>query len=125
MFSANVRVVRKGGVNFHKFQEDKVKNLLDKWAEYMYTWEGMARGCTVSQVFIKSWVADSEEKLQAADRKDVEAVKGAIDSLLPRYREAINEYYNLGARVLIFAHKATFEESKEQIRPLLTKRGLL
>ena len=63
--------------------------------------------------------------MHAADRQEVEAVKGAIDSLLPRYRDAINEYYGLGSRVFKFAKPATFEDAKEQIRPLLAKRGLL
>ena len=125
MFSANVRVVKKSDVNFHSVEEDKVKNLLDKWAEYMYTWEGIARGVNLCECFIKSWVKDFEEQVHAADRKEVEAVKGAIDSLLPRYRDAINEYYSLGSRVLKFAKPATFEDAKEQIRPLLAKRGLL
>lgn len=109
---------------------DDVDMLLGMWVEWMLRPEQLVEGypAEASGGFIPSWCKDTEEAAACADAETIARVDAAFDSLLPRYKDAIYKHYSLtksGTNVWRFAHPATIEDAKAEIRVLFVKRGLM
>lgn len=109
---------------------DDVDVLLGMWADWMRHPEALAASYPdkASGGFIPSWCKDTEEAAECADAETIARIDAAFDSLLPRYKDVIYKHYSLsrsGANVWRFAHPATMEDAKAEIRALFVKKGLL
>lgn len=104
---------------------DEIDVLLDLWADWMRRPPAVDTDSDIAVGFMKGTLKDSEELQATAEAETISRVDAAYESLAPIYKDAINRRYKLGSRVWRFAKDVTFEDAKEAIKPLLSKKGLI
>ena len=104
--------------------DKRLDELLDNWAAWMRQ-GSVGRGLPTKSVGLRSTSGqDFESMLAAVDTRLARALDAIIDSLPPRYRDALHHRWLRSSWTWGEEWEADYQFARDEVRRLMRKRGI-